>query len=61
MREANPCGHDPVKHTSLHLPGEQLVIVGIKRRMQAPLDCREIDRIIFDARVVSFDDESRSA
>jgi hypothetical protein len=35
--------------------------VGIKRRMQAPLDCREIDRIIFDARVVSFDDESRSA
>jgi hypothetical protein len=61
MREVDPRSHDPVKNTSLHLPCEQLEVVGIERRMQAPLDRGEIDRIIFDAGVVSFDDESRSA
>jgi hypothetical protein len=57
VREANPGGHDPVKHTRLHLPSEQLEVVRIEGRMQASLDRGEIDRVIFDPGVVSFDHE----
>jgi hypothetical protein len=39
------------------LPSEQLEVVRIEGRMQASLDRGEIDRVIFDPGVVSFDHE----
>ena len=51
---ANENCNQSVKNAGLHLQGEQPEIMGIERRVQAPLDCGKVYGVIFDAGVVTF-------
>ena len=61
VREANPGGHEPIEDAGLHLQGEQPEIVGIERGVEAALDRGEINRVVLDSGMVSFDEQRRGA
>lgn len=61
MGEADQAGHEAIKNAGLHLQCEEFVIVGVQSGVEAALDRREVDSIVFEAWMVSCDDERNGA
>ena len=58
--EAHSRGHDAIEDAGLHLQGEEVEVVRVERGVQAALDGREVDGIVLDAWVISFDEQRRA-
>jgi dolichol-phosphate mannosyltransferase len=58
--EAHGRGHEAIEDAGLHLQGEEAEVVRIERGVEAMLDGREVDGIVFDTGVVSFDEQRRA-
>jgi dolichol-phosphate mannosyltransferase len=61
VSEVDPRGHEPIKNAGLHLQREQAEVVRVERGMEAALDRGEVNRVIFDPGVVSFDEKRPGA
>lgn len=60
MREADERGHEAIEEAGLHLQGEEAEVVRIECGVEAMLNGRKVDGIVFDTGVVSFDEQRRA-